>query len=167
MNGVASAKMRQTEDYRVNYGIELPRLALLSQDIDPKIAGELWKSRVRECRIMALMLAVEGVDFDEQMCDVWMDDIRTAEIGQIASLYLFSRLPFASGKAFEWIACEDEVRQICGFSTLCHLLRRNELSARARDEVNDQVEAAMESDCLPLRKIAAQVKAMMEETGKE
>ena len=33
MNGIASSHMRQTEDYRVNWGIELPRLDDIANDI--------------------------------------------------------------------------------------------------------------------------------------
>ena len=84
MNGVASAAMRQTEDYRVNFGVELPRLHELSKAFEPdhQLAQTLWKERVRECRILATIL-MPAADFDEELCDIWVEDIRTAEMAQI------------------------------------------------------------------------------------
>ena len=50
MNGVASAAMRSTPDYRVNFGVELPRLQSLANEYgkDHELAQALWKESVRE-----------------------------------------------------------------------------------------------------------------------
>ena len=42
MNGVASKTMREagmTSDYRVNFGIELPRLQLIADDVRKNVAS--------------------------------------------------------------------------------------------------------------------------------
>lgn len=162
MNGVASASMRQTEDYRVNFGVELARLECLSADVADDLsvqdkhdlAQALWKEAVRECRIMATMIQPSET-FDEEFCDVWMESIHTAEIGQIACLYLFQKLPFISDKALEWIAEESELKQICGFTVFVHLSRKSELNERTLQELADQAEAAMASENVFLKKIAS------------
>lgn len=156
MNGVASAAMRQTADYRVNWGIEVPRIHAIAEEFrneaSHELAQTLWNESVRECKILATLLM--PVDrFDEELCDVWVDNIRTEEIAQMFCLNLMTRLPFASVKAFEWISSSadaegEEVvqssqKENCGYLTLCHLMRKNELSERSTDEFLDQASTAL------------------------
>jgi len=163
MNGVASAAMREagmTADYRVNFGVELPRLQTLADEIKENsanfpegevpatglksLAQELWHERVRECRILALML-YPAEAFDGELADVWIDDVRTVELAQLAAFYLFSRMPLASVTAFQWIADEREIRQITGYYTLANLLRTAQLSERSAQELRDQAATALQS----------------------
>ena len=159
MNGVASAAMRQSDDYRVNFGVELPRLRQMADEetFSPinSLASALWKESVRECRILALMM-FPAEEMDEELCDVWAEQIHTPEIAQIASLHLFQKLQYATSKSLEWIASENEILQICGFTTLLHIARQTEIAQRTMDEVLDQAQAAMESESLSLKKIASQ-----------
>lgn len=147
MNGVASAVMRRTEDYRVNWGIEVPRIHSIAREFEGEasheLAQQLWNESVRECKILAtLLMPVER--FDEELCDVWVESIRTEEIAQMFCINLMVRLPYASVKAFEWIAKEGML-QNCGYLTLCHLMRKGELSERSADEFMDQASAALDN----------------------
>lgn len=173
MNGVASAAMRQSDDYRVNFGVELPRLERLADEIDASLAPDLWKESVRECRILALMIQRRD-DFSEELCDVWIEQIHTAEIAQIASMCLFQYLDYAVDKSLEWIASDEEIKQICGFTTLWKIRERNILTvnnitandnvnynndaeafiSRTLEEIIDQAQSAVISDNLFLKKIA-------------
>ncbi len=155
MNGVASAAMRQTEDYRVNFGVELPRLHELSKAFEPDhhLAQTLWKERVRECRILATIL-MPAADFDEELCDIWVEDIRTAEMAQIFALNLMRRLPYASEKAFEWIASEIPMRQVVGYYTMCHVLRKGEMNERSAEELLDQLACDIHSEVPALQTAA-------------
>ena len=156
MNGVASAAMRQTEDYRVNFGVELPRIHNISAEFEPdhELAQALWKESVRECRILAtILMPTEG--FDEELCDIWADDIHTAEIAQLFALNLVRRLPYASRKAFEWIASPETVRQILGYATVCHVLRMGEMNERSADELLDHIAADLQSSQPALQNAAA------------
>ncbi len=167
MNGVASAAMRQTDDYRINFGVELPRLQDIAKEFgkDHQLAQALWKESVRECKILAAM--TQPVDtFCPEIADIWVESIRTAEIAQTVSLLLFKDLPYAADKAFQWIASDSEIQQICGFSTICHLIRKNELQERSVDELRDQAEAAINSSNLSLRKLANNVCASLSEKYK-
>ena len=59
MNGPVSQNMRESGlDYRVNYGIDLPRLNELASGYEKnhEVAQELWKDHVRESKIMAGLL---------------------------------------------------------------------------------------------------------------
>ena len=146
MNGVASSHMRQTEDYRVNWGIELPRVAQIAAEFEGsrELAQALWNESVRECKILACML-MPTADFAEEICDIWAESIRTEEIATMFCLYLVQRLPYASTKAYEWIAGENPMLQNCGYLTLCHLIRKYELNERAEEEFLDQAGASLDN----------------------
>ena len=146
MNGVASAAMRQTEDYRVNFGVELPRLQDIATEFEPshELAQALWKESVRECRILATLL-MPAKGFDPELCDIWAGDIRTVELAQIFALYLMRRLPYASQKAFEWIACDRLMLQVLGYFTMCHVLRKGEMRERSAEELLDHLACDIQS----------------------
>ncbi len=144
MNGIASAHMRHTEDYRINWGIELPRLSDIAKEFEASrsLAQQLWNESVRECKILACML-MPTEECDEATCDIWAESIHTEEIAMMFCLYLAQRLPYASSKAFEWIASESKTLQDCGYLTLCHLMRKHEMSEAAQSEFLDQASTAL------------------------
>lgn len=154
MNGIASEAMgRKSEDYRVNFGVEIPRLHNIATEFQPshELAQQLWKESVRECRILATIL--QPVDsFLPEIADIWVDDIRTLELAQVASLNLFSRLPYASDKVFQWIASEREITQQCGYLTLCHIMRKGEMNERSADEFIDQALTAYAGGSMMLQR---------------
>lgn len=180
MNGVASKMMRDagmTADYRVNFGIEIPRINyiasevrryMLPEDADGQflcqLGQALWKESVRECRILATIL-YPPLQMDADLADIWVDQIRTVEMAQITALNLFSKIPSASVMAFRWIASDQEIRQLCGFYTLFHLLRNGQLSDRSADELSDQAEAALASDNPQLRMIAQRLQDLMQSSA--
>ena len=120
MNGVASAAMRQSDDYRVNFGVEIPRLIAFSKqlldevqyDQRPQLSEALWRERVRECRILALMLMPPEL-MTCNMASAWMNDIKTRELAQYAALYLLRYVADAGILADEWCQSENEVKQEC------------------------------------------------------
>ena len=154
MNGVASAHARQTEDYRVNWGVELPRLANIADEIEENARTEgvslralsqaLWNESVRECKILACML-MPTEEFSEDLCDLWVESIRTEEIATMFCLYLVKLLPYASTKAYEWMASESPMLQTCGFLALCHIIRKYELNEDAEAEFLDQAGASLDN----------------------
>ena len=164
MNGVASTAMRQTADYRMNWGVELPRLQELAAEYGKNhdLAQTLWKESVRECKILAAM--IQPIEtFDEELADIWMESIRTAEIAQIVSLYLFQYLPFATEMAFGGIASDDEMRQVCGFSTIYHIMRKHEIQERSIDELYDQARSVAASPHMQVRRLANSILALLDE----
>lgn len=144
MNGIASAAMRQSEDYRVNFGVELPRIINIASEFEAshELAQALWKESVRECRILATIL-MPTERFDEELCDIWIEDIKTIELAQIFCMNMMRRLKYASIKAFEWMASDKEMIQCCGYLTLCHVLRKGELTERSADEFLDQASTVL------------------------
>jgi hypothetical protein len=167
MNGIASEAMgRKSEDYRVNFGVEIPRLHNIATEFQPshELAQQLWKESVRECRILATIL--QPVDsFLPEIADIWVDDIRTLELAQVASLNLFSRLPYASDKVFQWIASEREITQQCGYLTLCHIMRKGEMNERSADEFIDQAMTAYAGGSMMLQRTLMRAFAIFAENN--
>lgn len=148
MNGAASRAMRERGlDYRLNFGIELPRLKEIAAhyEKDHRLAGELWKEEVRECKILAgLLQPVET--FAPELADIWVDSIHHVEIAELTSMNLFRHLPYAPAKAFQWIADERECVAVCGFRTVGWLLRsRGDMDERSANELIDQAVTAFVS----------------------
>jgi 3-methyladenine DNA glycosylase AlkD len=167
MNGIASDAMgRKSEDYRVNFGVEIPRLHNIASEFEAsnELAQQLWKESVRECRILATIL--QPVDsFLPEIADIWVDDIRTLELAQVASLNLFSRLPYASDKVFQWIASEREITQQCGYLTLCHIMRKGEMNERSADEFIDQALTAYAGGSMMLQRTLMRAFAIFAENN--
>ena len=146
MNGVASHSMREKGlDYKLNFGIELPRLKEISLRYkkNHSLAGELWKENIRECKILATLLQPIET-FLPEIADIWVEDIRQPEIAELLCMNLFQHLPYASTKAFQWMADEREYFQVCGFLTLARLfMKGGYLNERAENEFLDQAIATL------------------------
>jgi len=146
MNGAVSQSMREKGlDYKLNFGIELPRLKEISlrYEKNHSLAGELWKENIRECKILATLLQPVET-FLPEIADIWVEDIRHQEMAEIACMNLFQHLPYASTKAFQWIADEREFFQVCGFLTLARLFMKGcLLNERAENEFFDQAVATL------------------------
>ena len=102
MNGVLSGTMRKNGvDYRVNFGVDQPRLAEIATEIPHtyKLAAALWKEDIRELRLLAIMTMPQS-DFDEELAMLWMEQLRYAEEAQVLVLHLLQHRPYASSMAF-------------------------------------------------------------------
>ena len=141
MNGVVSQSMREKGlDYKLNFGIELPRLKEIAARYEKNhdVAQALWKENIRECKILAGMLQPVETFYPE-IADIWVEDMRYPEIAELTCMTLFQELPYASEKAFEWMADDREYFQLCGFMLMARLLMKgNQLNERAEAEFLDQ-----------------------------
>lgn len=158
MNGIASQSMREKGlDYKLNFGIELPRLKEIAARYgkNHEVAQTLWKENIRECKILAGMLQPVETFYPE-IADIWIEDMRYPEIAELTCLNLFQYLPYASEKAFEWMADEREYFQFCGFMLLAKLLMNgNKLNERSEAEFLDQAIVTLESEGVLSQKAAA------------
>ena len=145
MNGVVSQSMREKGlDYKLNFGIELPRLKEIAARYEKnhEVAQALWKENIRECKILAGMLQPVETFYPE--------------IAELTCMSLFQYLPYASEKAFEWMADEREYFQLCGFMLMARLLMKgNQLTERSEAEFLDQAMATLQSEGVLPRKAAA------------
>lgn len=157
MNGVASSLMRESGiEYKLNFGVELPRLQHIARQFpaDHRLAGELWKENIRECKILATLLQPAD-SFLPEIADIWMEDIRQPELAQQLVMNLLAGMPYASEKAFCWMADERPMFRYAGFLLLARLLMQGaRMNERAEQEFLDQAETALHDESLPVRKAA-------------
>lgn len=149
MNGVVSQSMREKGlDYKLNFGIELPRLKEIAAKFEKNhdVAQALWKENIRECKILAGLL--QPIDtFYPEIADIWVEDMHYPEIAELTCMNLFCHLPYASEKVFQWIADEGEYFQFCGYMLMARLLMYgNELNERAENEFLDQALTALHNE---------------------
>lgn len=153
MNGPVSQSMRERGvNYRMNFGVELPRLQALSQELREQAAdaGErerlaiaLWKEEIRECRLLAPMLYPrERVRSD--LADLWISQMRYPEEAECCVMHLLQWLPDASTQAFCWMASDEPLRRLCGFLMMGRLLMRGlRPSERDAAEMLDHIQASL------------------------
>ncbi len=157
MNGPLSQSLREKGlKYRIIFGVEWPRLLTLAQEIgkDHQLAQDLWKEDIRECRLLAgLVQPVET--FYPDIADIWLESMHYPEEAQYTVLSLFQHLPYASEKAFAWIADDRTMHQYCGFMLLSRLfMQGNPLMRQSEYEYLDQAAAALRSNDLFVKKAA-------------
>ena len=170
MNGPVSQSMREKGlTYKVNFGVELPRLREMADELPHtyELAAALWKEDIRECRLLAAML-MPVADFPEDLADLWVEQMRFTEEAECTVLHLFSRLPYASSKAFVWIACEGRFFRLCGWLLLARLFMQGARPApRDADELLDQAQTELRGTDLTLARAAHKTLLRFMDLGEE
>ena len=125
MNGVVSTlQRRQGLDYKINFGVEIPRLKEIAaaHEKEIELAGALWQDNIRECKMLAIFLMPEcGYD---DVADKWIAETKFTEIADQLAMHLLCKLPDAWNKALQWAQKEEGMYPYCGFLTISHLVRR-------------------------------------------
>lgn len=157
MDGSIAQSMRDKGvDYHLNWGVTLPRLREKADEIgkDYDLAIALWKENVRECKILATMIMPPGEILPE-VVDIWMEQTETIEIAEQAAMNLYQHLPYAPMKAYEWMASDKDLYQLCGFHVLSRLfMNGQEPNERGINEFLDQAHVALQSPNITVRKAA-------------
>lgn len=168
MDGQTAQSMRDKGvEYKLNWGASIPMLREKAEEIgkDYDLAIELWKTDVRECKILATMvMPVE--EMLPEVVDIWMEQTLSQEIAEQAAFNLYQYLPFAPEKAYQWMASDKELYQLCGFHMLTRLfMNHQEPNERGINEFIDQALAALQSPSLMVRKAAMQSVIRFSELG--
>ena len=157
MDGSIAQSMRDKGvDYHLNWGATLPRLRQKADEIGKNydLAIALWKENVRECKILATMI-MPADEILPEVVDIWMEQTETVEIAEQAAMNLYQYLPYAPEKAYQWIASERELYQLCGFHVLSRLfMSGQEPNERGINEFLDQAHVALQSESIIVRKAA-------------
>ena len=164
MDGSIAQSMRDKGvDYHLNWGVTLPRLRKMAEELkaeshEPKalydLAIALWKENVRECKILATMIMPPDMILPE-VVDIWMEQTETIEIAEQAAMNLYQYLPYAPMKAYEWMASDKDLYQLCGFHVLSRLfMNGQEPNERGINEFLDQAHVALQSPNVTVRKAA-------------
>ena len=157
MHGVASQSMREKGlNYHVNWGASVPMLKQKAQETgkDYDLAIALWKENVRECKILATMI-MPAEQMLPEVVDIWMEQTPSQEVAEMASFNLYQHLPFAPAKAYEWIASDKDLYQLCGFHVLSRIFARGqEPNERGINEFLDQAMTALQGNSIAVKKAA-------------
>lgn len=158
MNGVLSQSLREKGlKYRLIFGVELPRLKEIASGYEPnhELAQALWKEDIRECKILAAYLQPTE-SFCPEIADIWMEQIHNTELADFVCMALFRRLPYASQKAFQWMASERRMEVYCGFRLMSHLfgILGATMNASSHDEFFDQALTAVQSEDPLIKQVA-------------
>ena len=168
MDGQTAQSMRDKGvEYKLNWGASIPMLREKATEIgkDYDLAIELWKTDVRECKILATMI-MPAERMLPEVVDIWMEQTVSQEIAEQAAFNLYQYLPFAPEKAYQWMASDKELYQLCGFHILTRLfMNRQEPHERGINEFLDQALAALLSPSLMVRKAAMQSVIRFSELG--
>jgi hypothetical protein len=157
MDGTASRSMREKGlDYKINWGVSIPDLRKMADEYgkDYALAIELWKENIRECKILATMMMPPEQMLPE-IVELWMEQTSSQEIAEMAAFNLYQHLEYAPVLAFQWIAGDNEVEQICGYNLLARLfMKGQEPNERGIQEFLDQALTALQSPSVSVRHAA-------------
>ena len=168
MDGATAQSMRDKGvQYKLNWGASIPMLREKAEELGQNydLAIALWKENVRECKILATML-MPADEVLPEVIDIWMEQMPSQEMAEQASFNLFQHLPYAPAKAYEWMASDKELYQLCGFLVLTRLfMNGQEPNERGINEYLDQLEVALQGPSLAVRKAALQSLNRFSELG--
>ena len=157
MDGTASRSMREKGlDYKINWGVSIPDLRKMADEYgkDYALAIELWKENIRECKILATMMMPPEQMLPE-IVELWMEQTSSQEIAEMAAFNLYQHLEYAPVLAFQWIAGDNEMEQICGYNLLARLfMKGQEPNERGIQEFLDQALTALQSSSVSVRHAA-------------
>lgn len=164
MNGIVSHSMREKgANYKVNFGVELPRLQAFAEELRAslgeggrayRLALQLWNEPIRECRLLAGML-MPVAEMDRPTSELWVEQMQLAEEAECTVFHLFQHLPYAADLAFGWIASERPMHQLCGWLLMARLFMQGKKpSERDAAEILDQAAVCLASPNLQLASAA-------------
>jgi len=154
MNGPGSQSMRDKGlDYKINWGVPLIELKRMAAEYGKnyELAIELWKEDIRECKILATLI-MPAERMDEELVDVWMESVHNQELAELLAFNLLQNVKHAPAIAYQWIASENVIRQICGYSILSRLfMKGQEPNERGINEFLDQAITALQQENVGLK----------------
>ena len=123
MNGVTAQSLRDKgADYKLSWGVSNQHLREMAAEypVDYDLAIALWKSEVRECKILATLLMPADA-MPREVVDIWMEQLPNQEIGEQLVFNLLQHVDYASVLAYEWMASDNELYLICAYTLLGRL----------------------------------------------
>lgn len=160
MNGIISTSMRNKGmDYKIIFGLSLPQLRTLSEKYSPnqEVATRLWNENIRESKLLATMLYPYS-EMDIDVAKEWIDEIKYSEVADIASMFLFSKLPYAEQLCIEYVDSENENHLYFAFRLFIRLLiNKSDISKETIETVKAKASEYSKSENIALASIANDV----------
>lgn len=170
MSGPTSQSMTQKGlGYKINWGvpfIELKKMAL-EYGKDYKLAIELWKEDIRECKILATLI-MPAEKMLPEITDIWMEQVKSQEMAEMLAFNLLQYVDYAPAIAYEWIATDKTLYEIAGFQLLARLFANGqEANERGINEFLDQATVALQGDNMGIKHAAANCVLRFADLGEE
>ena len=107
---------------KINYGISMPKLQSMAKRIgkNHKLALELWKTGVRDARLLASLIA-DPQAITPAQADSWAKGMDSWDVCDCACMFVFSYSPLAYRKARQWLRSKDEFVRRAGLATIASL----------------------------------------------
>ncbi|MBR5695040.1 MAG: DNA alkylation repair protein [Paludibacteraceae bacterium] len=144
MNGVVSGCMSASGlDYKLNYGVQLPRLKEMAagMDKDKMFAQRLWMSNCREMMLLATMLFPMD-SFDEETALKWVSECHNMELVEQLSLNLLRNMEYADDLIIKLLEKQGKYEKATAYVLASFLYLRGSLSV----ETEEACKSAMEND---------------------
>ena len=105
-----------------SFGVSLPKIRGLSRKLGKNhaLAEELWKTEIREARILAGMIDKQTHVTPDQM-ERWVSDFDSWDVVDGVCGNLFDKTIFAVSKAHEWSTRREEYVKRAGFVLIAEL----------------------------------------------
>lgn len=86
-----------------NYGVPIPNLRKIAKETgtNHKLAQKLWKTNIRDARILASMIDDPNIVTKAQM-EKWVENFNSWDVCDQVCMNLFRKTSFAHKKAVEW-----------------------------------------------------------------
>ena len=114
------------------YGVGLTKLRKFAKTVgkDPKLADQLWKSKVYEMKIIALLIDDPKTITIEQ-AETQVEQLQGGYLAHVFSSCdaTLAKAPFVVELADKWIKSKDPVRQRCGYGLLYEISKNYKKSA--------------------------------------
>lgn len=127
MNGIVSAhQRRQGLNYRINFGVEIPRLKDIAREYEKseELATALWQENIRESKLLAIFLLPQ--ENHAELAPKWIAEAPFTEIADHLAMNILCKLPSAAEKALQWCANPTGLHRYCGYLTLAHIARQGQ-----------------------------------------
>lgn len=105
-----------------NYGVSVITLRKMAKDIgkNHKTAQQLWKSGIRDARMLAALIDEPKMVTKKQM-EKWVRDFNSWDLCDLCCGNLFDKTEFAYDKAVQWSARKETFIKRAGFSLMAWL----------------------------------------------
>lgn len=170
MNGVTARSLSDKgAEYKLSWGVSLQHLREMASEYqkDYGLAIELWKSEVRECKLLAILL-MPAEEMPREVVDIWMEQLPNQEIAEQLVFNLLQYLDYAPMLAYEWMASDKDIYQLCAYNLLGRLfMQGREPNERGISEFLDQAGVALKSGNLSLQHAAMNCVIRFADLGEE
>ncbi len=118
MNGITAQSLSDKGcKYKISWGVSQQHLQEMASEYgkDKELALELWKSQVRECRLLAQMI-MPPEEMTIEMARKWMQESHTRELKEMLVFNLLRHADYGFSLALEWLDSDDSLLKECGFN---------------------------------------------------